>query len=85
MPNLLEQAIDRDDGDHAAKIIQDVLGIQSDAVVNYCSRSRGRVIVNSEPPSLATGSKPRCVFWSETFVAERRFDGPGWYMEGGFR
>jgi|GraSoiStandDraft_15_1057317.scaffolds.fasta_scaffold4952242_1 hypothetical protein len=35
MPNLLEQAIDCD-GDHAAKIIQDVLGIQSDAVVSYC-------------------------------------------------
>jgi hypothetical protein len=36
MSNLLEQAINCDDGDHAAKIIQDALGIDSDDVVNYC-------------------------------------------------
>jgi hypothetical protein len=30
--NLLEQAI----ADRAAKLIQDALGIESDAVVNYC-------------------------------------------------
>jgi uncharacterized protein HemY len=35
MTNLLEQAIDCDDGDRAAKIIQDALGIESDDVVNY--------------------------------------------------
>jgi hypothetical protein len=34
--NLLEQAIASDDADHAAKIIQDALGIESDDVVNYC-------------------------------------------------
>jgi uncharacterized protein HemY len=33
--NLLEQAIRCDDGDRAAKIIQDALGIESDDVVNY--------------------------------------------------
>jgi uncharacterized protein HemY len=34
--NLLEQAINTDDGDRAAKIIQDALGIESDDVVHYC-------------------------------------------------
>ena len=35
MSNLLEQAINCDDGDRAAKIIQDALGIKSDDVANY--------------------------------------------------
>jgi uncharacterized protein HemY len=35
MTNHLEQAIDCDDGDRAAKIIQDALGIEADDVVNY--------------------------------------------------
>jgi hypothetical protein len=36
MTNLLQQAINCDDADHVAKFIQDVLGIESDDVVNYC-------------------------------------------------
>jgi uncharacterized protein HemY len=36
MTNLLQQAIDCDDGDRAARIIQDALGIESDDVVNNC-------------------------------------------------
>src|SRR5262249_12404993 len=36
MTNLLEQAINCDDGDRAAKIIQDALGIEPDYVVNHC-------------------------------------------------
>jgi hypothetical protein len=36
MTNLLEQAISTDDGDRAARIIQDALGIESDEVANYC-------------------------------------------------
>jgi hypothetical protein len=36
MTNLLEQAISCDDGDRAAKLIQDALGIESDDVANYC-------------------------------------------------
>jgi hypothetical protein len=36
MTNLLEQAIDTDDGDCAAKLIQNALGIESDEVANYC-------------------------------------------------
>jgi uncharacterized protein HemY len=35
MNNLLAQAINCDDADRAAKIIQDSLGIESDDVVNY--------------------------------------------------
>ena len=34
--NLLEQAINSNDGDHAAKLIQNALGIESDSVANYC-------------------------------------------------
>ena len=36
MTNLLEQAIGGDDGDRAAEIIQNALGIESDDVVDYC-------------------------------------------------
>jgi uncharacterized protein HemY len=35
MANLIEKAINSDDGDRAAKIIQDALGIESDDVANY--------------------------------------------------
>ena len=34
MTNLLQQAIDCNDGDRAAKIIQGALGIESDEVAN---------------------------------------------------
>jgi hypothetical protein len=36
MINLLEQAIDTNDGDWAAKLIQYALGIESNEVANYC-------------------------------------------------
>ena len=36
MSNLLAEAINSDDANHAAKIICDALGIESDDVVNYC-------------------------------------------------
>ena len=36
MTNLLEQAIACEDGDRAAKIIQNALGIESDDVLDYC-------------------------------------------------
>jgi hypothetical protein len=35
MTNLLQQAINCDDGDHAAKLIQDALGIESDTEARY--------------------------------------------------
>jgi hypothetical protein len=40
--NLLKQAVDCDDGDRAAKIIQDVLGIESDDVAATASCRPGR-------------------------------------------
>jgi hypothetical protein len=36
MSNLIEQAIDCSDGERAAKIPQQALGIESDDVVKYC-------------------------------------------------
>jgi uncharacterized protein HemY len=33
---IIEQAINCDDGDRAAKMIQNALGIESDDVANYC-------------------------------------------------
>jgi uncharacterized protein HemY len=36
MTNLLEQAINCNDGDRAAKIIRDALGIENDDVTNFC-------------------------------------------------
>jgi hypothetical protein len=36
MTNLLEHAINCNDGDLASKIIRDALGIQSADVANYC-------------------------------------------------
>ena len=36
MSNLLQQAISTDDGNRAAKIIKQALGIESDDVVRYC-------------------------------------------------
>ena len=36
MSNLLERAIDCNDGEQAAKIIQDALGIETDEVANFC-------------------------------------------------
>jgi len=36
MTNLLAEPINCNDGDQAARIIQDALGIESDDVANYC-------------------------------------------------
>lgn len=36
MINLLEQAINCNDGDRAAKIIRNALGIESDDITNFC-------------------------------------------------
>jgi len=52
--NLLEQAINCDDADRAARIILDALGIQSDELANHCLRrywptdrkQRARIIGN---------------------------------------
>jgi uncharacterized protein HemY len=36
MSNLIEHAIKCDDGEQAARILQQALGIETDEVVNYC-------------------------------------------------
>jgi len=64
MTNLLEQAINSNDGERAAKLIQTALGIQSDDVVNYVfpkswpndREQRARIIgewLQTEAPFLA--------------------------------
>ena len=47
MTNLIEQAINCNDGDLAAKMIRDALGIESDDVANYCSRRSGQLIASN--------------------------------------
>jgi len=58
MTNLLQQAINCDDADRAARIIRDALGIESDDVVNYCFPKSWP---SSVRPSLVSGSKPKHV------------------------
>ena len=65
MANLLEQAIDCDDGDLAAKIIQHALGIESATSPITAFRKRGQRIVNGGPASLAIGCGPRYASWPE--------------------
>jgi ATP-dependent DNA ligase len=55
--SILEQAINCDDGERAAKIIQNALGIESDDVVNYCfpktwpvDREQRASIIGPKPP-----------------------------------
>jgi hypothetical protein len=54
MTNLLEQTISSDDPDHAAEIIQQALGIESE-VANYCFPQTWPAIVSSAPASSASG------------------------------
>lgn len=66
MPNLLEQAINCNDGDRAAKIIQDALGIESDDVVRLLlAEDVARLIARSALASSASGYRPRPVSWSD--------------------
>ena len=71
MRNLLEQAIESDDGARAAKIIRDALGIESDEIVNYSfprhwpdnPEQRARVIGDwrrDEARFLVAYPRPKC-------------------------
>ena len=62
MTNLLEQAINSNDADHAAGIIQPALGIQSDEVANYVF-----------PKSWPTEREQRARIIGEWLQAEARF------------
>jgi hypothetical protein len=55
MTNLLEQAIDTNDGDWAAKLIQYALVSRAMKWRTIASRRRGRRIVNSALRSSAIG------------------------------
>ena len=67
MRNLLEQAIESNDGELAAKAIRDALGITSDEVTNYSfpkhwpdtrdQRARDRRLAHGRSPDL--GAVPR--------------------------
>jgi hypothetical protein len=62
MSNLLEKAINTDDGDRAAEIIKQALGIESDDVVNYCFPSSGWMIASCALVSSASGYRPKRAF-----------------------
>jgi len=64
MTNRLQEAIDCNDGDQAAKTIRDALGIESDEVANYCL-PKNVAYGSRAPASLATGCRPRRVFWAD--------------------
>jgi hypothetical protein len=59
MANLLEKAINCNDGDRAAKIIQDALGIETEEVANYVfpktwpnDREQRARIIGDRPPHM---------------------------------
>jgi hypothetical protein len=62
MTNLLRQAINCDDGDRAAKIIQEALGIESDDVVNHCF-----------PKEMACRSRVACEIHRHMAATEARY------------
>jgi uncharacterized protein HemY len=62
MANLLERAIDCDDGDEAAKMIRHVLGIEPDEVTNYVF-----------PKTWPTDREQRVRIIGEWLKAEPRF------------
>jgi hypothetical protein len=62
MRNLLEQAIECDDGDNAAQLIRDALGIVSDDVANYVF-----------PKTWPTDREGRARIIGEWLRAEARF------------
>jgi uncharacterized protein HemY len=64
MTNLIEQAINCDDGDLASKIIRDALGIDSDDVANYCF-----------PKEWPANREQRALIIAEWLQTEARFLG----------
>jgi hypothetical protein len=62
MTNLLQQAINCDDGYRAARIIQEALGIESDGATT-ASPKLGRPTTSNVPVLSALGYKPRRDIW----------------------
>jgi hypothetical protein len=75
MTNLLAQAINCDDPDRAAKMIQNALGIESDDIA---SRRLGRLIASGALASSARGSNRGAL--SGLVTEPRRFP-PPWSAE----
>ena len=70
MTNLLGQAINCDDGDAAAKLMQDALGVENNNVVNYCF-PKIWLLTESSAPISSAGCKRRRVIWSKFPKATR--------------
>ena len=62
MSNLLERAINCDDGDLTAQIIQDALDIESDDVANYVFPKTWPVDREQRARILASGCKTEARF-----------------------
>jgi hypothetical protein len=62
MTNRLEEAINCNDGDQAAKIIHDALGMESNDVANYCFPQTWPAEREQRAALLANGCKPRRAF-----------------------
>jgi hypothetical protein len=76
MANLLEQAIECNDGDHAAKIIQHALGIESDDVANYVFPKTWPIDREQRARILGSGCRPRRASWPDASDRPCRRRGP---------
>jgi len=65
MANLIERATACDDGDRAARITQEALGIESDDVVNYTFPKTWPQEREQRAASSATGCERRRGFWPD--------------------
>jgi hypothetical protein len=63
--NLIEEAINSDDRERAARITLDALGIETLDVATTASPSTGQRIAMRVPASLATGYRRRRYSWPQ--------------------
>ena len=80
MANLLEQAIDADDGDRAAKIILDASASNPTTWRTMYFRKPRQLIAGNAPASSASGCRPRRGSWlSKSMPGGRRGRPPPWW------
>jgi hypothetical protein len=70
MTNLLDQAINCNDGDRAAKIIQNALGIESDDVANSCLAKDWPANREQRANSSVNGCKRRSASFADDTAVE---------------
>ena len=70
----LEQAINCSDGDQAAKIIQDALGIETDDVAKYVFPKTWPSTASSALASSASGCRPKRASWPDAHATVDRAD-----------